>query len=275
MCVSEERNGLRVIDGLRQATCDVPVVHSARAPGLSHLTHSGTHHLSAQKNSPDLAIAFQATEQRLSKLLQDRDRIGRDLHDCVLQSLYAIGLSLDAARRMGGRAPKKAKVQTDHVVEQLNRLIHEIRQLILGLQSDRVQEFDFAAELQALAQVSRQVGTMHIDLAVNESVARLLTLEEKQQIALIAREALSNSVRHGKARRAAISLRRSGPTVRFEVTDDGLGFRRTNRTRVGYGLSNMEARARQLGGRLHLRSQPGRGTDVMVELPIEQPDATQ
>lgn len=273
--MSDERNGLRVIDGLRQATGTVPLGSSARVPGPPAPPRSVPHHPSARKGSPDLALAVHATEQRLSKLLQDRDRMGRDLHDCVLQSLYAIGLSLDAARRMDDRAPKKAKVQTDHAVEQLNRLIQEIRELIIGLQSDTVREFDFMAELQALAQVYHQVGAMRIDLAVNESVARLLTLDEKQQIALIAREALSNSVRHGKARRAAISLRRAGPMVRFEVTDDGIGFRQTNRARVGYGLSNMEARARQLGGRLELRSQPGRGTDVVIELPIEQPVAVQ
>src|SRR5215208_158958 len=79
----------------------------------------------------DLTVALRASEQRLSALLEDRGRLGRDLHDCVLQSLYAIGLSLEHARRLAPKGPPSSRrASPDHAVDQLNGLIQDIRRMI-------------------------------------------------------------------------------------------------------------------------------------------------
>jgi signal transduction histidine kinase len=221
-----------------------------------------------REKSIDLAHALQANEQRLSRLLQDRDRMGRDLHDGVLQSVYAIGLSLETCRRIWRTAPKKSADQCVRAIAQVNRLIHEIRGLILRLESDSLKGFDLQTELQSLVDSYQGAGQTVIDLAVDPAAVSSLTLEESQQVAFIVREALSNSLRHGKAGRAAVSLRLAGGSVRMEIVDNGVGFRQRKTAYRGYGLTNMSARAQQLGGRVTVTSRPRRGTSVILTLPL-------
>lgn len=217
----------------------------------------------------DLRTALKATERRLGALLQDRDRIGRDLHDCVLQSLYAIGLSLETSRRTNPGAHPKAKRAPDHALDQLNALIHQIRRMIRGLETGTVQEFDLASELNTLATTYEQVAHLRITLDLQQEAIDILTGEEEQEILNIVREALSNCVRHAKATRATVSIRMRGTKVRVSVSDDGIGFVADGGRPQGYGLANMEARARKLGGTFRIHSKLGRGTRIIADLALE------
>ena len=214
----------------------------------------------------DLAIALRATEHRLSALLEDRSRFGRDLHDCVLQSLYAIGLSFDVTRR---RPPQDAHGAHDHIMDQLNQLIHDVRRMIQSLATGTVQQFDLASELSTLIAIYEQAGRLRIELDLQPDAIEILTNEEEQEILNIVREALSNCARHAHATHATVSIRRRRKKVRVSVSDDGTGFVPADLRHRGYGLANMTARARKIGGALRVQSRLGKGTHVIAEFSLD------
>ena len=216
----------------------------------------------------ELTTAFKATESRLSKLLEDRSRIGRDLHDSVLQSLYAIGLNIEAARRGRNDQTVERKDTDDRMNLQINQLIHEVRGMIRELESGSVQEFDLSSELSALCTTYEQAGRLCIKLEIQRSAIEVLTHEEEREILNIVREALSNCARHAAATRAAISIRMRDARIRVSIHDNGIGFSAAGQPR-GYGLANMEARAKRLGGALRIQSKTGAGTNVIAEFSLE------
>jgi signal transduction histidine kinase len=216
-----------------------------------------------------LTSALKATEQRLSMLLEDRNRIGRDLHDCVLQSLYAIGLNLAAARRLPFQGSAGSQECHDCIIEQLNRLIHDVRRMIQSLETGTVQEFDLVSELSTLISIYQQTGHLQIESDLQPDAIDILTNEEEQEILSIVREALSNCVRHANATRATVALRTRGSRVRVSISDDGIGFAAADGRHQGYGLANMAARAKKIGGTLRVQSRVGRGTHVIAEFSLE------
>jgi signal transduction histidine kinase len=217
----------------------------------------------------ELTIAFKATESRLSKLLEDRTRIGRDLHDCVLQSLYAIGLNIETARRTGNDQTAEGREADDRMIRQINQLIHEVRGMIRELESGSVQEFDLSSELFDLCTTYEQTGRLHIKLDLQRSAIDILTNEEEREILNIVREALSNCARHANATRAAVSIRMRDAKIRVSIHDDGVGFSTALGRPRGYGLANMEARAKRLGGVLKVQSKTGEGTHIIAEFSLE------
>lgn len=221
---------------------------------------SGVGHASA------LSSSLISMEQRLSALLEDREQISRDLHDSVLQSLYAIGLSLEMAQKISPPLPPTAAQARTHAIEQLNRLIHEIRGTIHRLENGTIQTFNLAEELASLQHIYQQAGGLTITLELQTGAMDLLTLEEEQEILHIVREALSNSVRHAHATHIAIALKTRGKRIRLTIDDNGIGFDLSAQHRRGYGLTNMDARARKLGGALRIMSKPQGGTRLAVEL---------
>lgn len=225
---------------------------------------------SDETSSRDLIDALKAMEQRLNALLEDRSRLGRDLHDGILQSLYAIGLNLEAARRAHHSNDQDADRSHHGVIGQINQLITETRHMIRGLTEGTVQEFDLGEELSALKAVYDQICRAQITLSLDPTALDLLTKEEEQEILHIVREAVSNCVRHAQATHADIAIRKRGERIRVAVSDDGTGFATAaGSVKRGYGLANMEARARKIGGNLTVRSEVGRGTDVILEFALE------
>jgi signal transduction histidine kinase len=221
------------------------------------------------RSSGDLIMSLRATEARLSSLLEDRSRISRDLHDSVLQSLYAIGLSLETSHRTNTSPQPGADRAYRHAVDQLNHLIHEVRGMIKGLTDGSVQDVNLSEELRKLAGSYEQLGGITITLSLQSSALDVLTREEEQEILNIVREALSNCIRHAEATHAEVTIRTHGNRVRISICDDGKGFIETGAHPKGYGLMNMEARAKKLGGRLLLRSKPGQGTRLTAEFLLE------
>ena len=217
----------------------------------------------------ELTTAYKATERRLSQLLEDRSRIGRDLHDCVLQSLYAIGLNIETSRRVQPSQTPEAKASDDMMIQQVNQLIHEVRGMIREVESGTVQAFDLRAELCALCSTYEQSGCIRIKLDLQSSALEVLTNEEEREILNIVREALSNCVRHAHASRAIVSVRKREGRIRVSVFDDGVGFSPASPHHRGYGLANMEARAKKLGGQLRIQSKVGKGTHLVAEFSLE------
>jgi signal transduction histidine kinase len=261
--VTESRTRLQLLEGGAKPTSAVSIVPAVRTLKETVIMRE------LEPCAGELAIAYKATESRLSKLLEDRSRIGRDLHDCVLQSLYAIGLSIETAQRTRSDQTEEMKEADGRMIHQINQLIHEVRGMIRELESGNVREFDLSSELAALCTTYEQTGRLHIKLDLQRSAIDVLTNEEEREILNIVREALSNCTRHARATRAAVSIRMREGRIRVNVHDDGIGFPAAVGRPRGYGLANMEARAKRLGGALRIHSKTGEGTQIIAEFSLE------
>ena len=264
-----EGKKLHIIDGFRQSSRPSRRPQAGQGAGVTQ--YRGRDFISKQAAPVEgqLTVALKETEARLSSLLEDRTRISRDLHDSVLQSLYAIGLSLETSHRITASPRSGANRTHSHTVDQLNHLIHEVRSIIKGLTDGSVQEVNLEEELRKLAASYEQIGGVTIALGLQPSALDVLTREEEQEILNIVREALSNCVRHAQASHIDVTVRTHNNRIRISVRDNGKGFAVTDQRVKGYGLMNMETRAKKLGGSLLLQSKPGQGTRITAEFLLE------
>lgn len=261
--VTVGKKRFEVLDGGLLTTSRLSISQSTRPVKQSY----GWTHL--EPCAGELTTAYKATERRLHMLLEDRTRIGRDLHDCVLQSLYAIGLGIETNHKIRHDNNQEAKSSDAGMIEQINQLIHEVRGMIRELESGTIQEFDLASELNTLRTTYEQTGHLHVRLDLHRNALEVLTHEEEREILNIVREALSNCARHAHASRATVAIRMKDTRIRVTIQDDGIGFSTVVGHSGGYGLANMEARAKKLGGTLRVQSKTGGGTHVTAEFSLE------
>jgi len=203
-------------------------------------------------------------EQR-NLLLADRERIGRDLHDGIIQSLYAAGLRLEDAAADESAAEARRKVRG--VMDALNQVIREIRAYVFDLQ----EMGEDGSLIQRLADLVREtrLNTM-LEAEFNVHGTRCAyPVQRVPQLYQIAQEALSNAVRHARAHRVQMELSFFPDHLRLQLSDDGCGFdlEQVRRGSRGLGLRTMGDRAALLGGTLFVDTQPGSGTRVTVEVP--------
>jgi len=206
----------------------------------------------------------------LAAAQRERDKISRDLHDGTIQSLYAIQLGLGHTVEKLDAEPAKAGRELSEVRRDLDAVIAEIRQFITA-EAGTDKPVDFSAVLQALVQRARTGTAAQIALHCDPGASRRLTGDQAVQLANIAREALSNSLRHAKPQRVEIALFSDGETVVLEISDDGTGFDPKTPGRSGVGLTSMLSRAQEVGGTLEIRSSPGEGTCIVVRVPAFSP----
>ena len=216
------------------------------------------------------AVAIQnarlyAQLERLA-VLEERTRIGMDLHDGVIQSIYAVGLTLESTRLALPEGADEAATLLDTAIGGLNDAIRDIRNFILDLRPRR-----FAGDVQqGMAQLARefQANTMvPVSMSIPERLDDL-PLPLGRAIFLTTQEALANIARHARAKRVDIALYCSPSRLTLKVQDDGRGFDTQNQAlRLGHGLANMQARAESLGGIFDIRSNPDAGTTITLDLP--------
>jgi signal transduction histidine kinase len=145
----------------------------------------------------------------------------------------------------------------------LNETIHDVRNFIIGLEPEALRLQTFSQAITALLEVMRSMRAFRSTVDVNEALAARLTLAQRVQALQIAREAVSNALRHGAPSHIHIALRERGEFAEFEIADDGRGFDPATAPE-GKGLTNFAERARELGGELTLDSKPGEGTRVRL-----------
>jgi len=270
----KDRQGFQIIDGFRHSSGKPAHQRAALAPGTSRDSDQSLSCLLQEQAGSSLASALKASERRLSALLHDRSRIGRELHDSVLQALYAIGLSLAQSHELRRGAPQAGPRARDQAADQLHTLIQDIRRMILTVESDRVDPFRLVPELQALAQTVARVSELQIRVEVEPAAEEILTGEEARELVTITREALSNCVRHARATRIVIALRRIGSRVQLSICDNGSGFDVEHGQAKGIGFAQMENLVRKIGGRLDIQSTVGRGTCITADVYLEPMLAT-
>ncbi|HEX7346184.1 MAG TPA: GAF domain-containing sensor histidine kinase [Candidatus Limnocylindrales bacterium] len=200
-------------------------------------------------------------------VVDERERIGKDLHDGIIQTLYGISLSLEDVPEIMVTDAVEAAARVDRAIDTLNAAIADLRQFVVGLRPEQVDRTDLIGLLAALADQVRQRDVMDIELELPDQRIDL-PAHGRGELLHIAREALSNSARHSRATFVRITLGRDGPLLRLEVADDGVGFDAGQPPPSGHhGLANMRDRAAALGGSLEIESGEG-GTTIIVRVPL-------
>lgn len=206
--------------------------------------------------------------RRISLLEQDRERIKRDLHDGILQSLYSVGLNIAAAKLLMTPAQPEAAGQVDFASAQLDHAIREIRQFLnTDLGTHEEEEESLELQLRAVVKYVTRTAPVTCQVELDPRAIELIPREHRRQLLYILRESMSNCVRHAKPDAMMVSLTtEAGGEVMLTVEDDGTGFTSRETDRRRHGLKNLTTRADQIGGRLYISSIPGHGTRLMLKL---------
>lgn len=214
--------------------------------------------------------ALERSESELRRNLEERARLGRDLHDGVIQSLYAAGMGLVGIRATLRPDQTEAATRLEQTRAALNETIHDVRNFIIGLEPEALRLQTFSQAVGALFDAMRSLGAFRATVDIDEALAARLTLAQRVHALQILREAVSNALRHGAATQLHVVLRTEGDFAEFEVNDNGRGFDPSAASPQGKGLRNFAERARELGAELAVHSQPNRGTTVKLTFSLHR-----
>ncbi len=211
--------------------------------------------------------------QRLA-VVDERDRIGRDLHDSAIQSIYGQTLALEDVSELMDDDPAEAKRRVDNAIDALHAVIRDIRNFIFGLRPVLLESGNLSDGLRYLAgELHRNGGVeVEVDIAADSVIVKGLPIELVADLLAITREALSNVARHASAGRATVRLDASDDGLELLVSDDGRGFDVDHASEGGHlGIANIRARSEALGGTFSLQSAAGGGTTIIIRVPHRPP----
>jgi two-component system sensor histidine kinase DevS len=206
--------------------------------------------------------------QRLA-VVDERDRISKDLHDGIIQNMYAVGLSLEDVPELMGDEPAEAALRVERAIESIHLAIQDIRNFIFGLRPELLAGASLIGGIAALVEDYRHNTMIDLELRVPDSVDEPAADVTGQLLGIVS-ESLSNVVRHSRASRAIVALTSPDDRPDFElrIEDNGVGFDPAHVGKLGHqGLANMRDRAVQIGATLTIDSQPGAGSLVVVHFP--------
>ena len=210
--------------------------------------------------------------QRMA-VVEERERIGRDLHDGIIQAIYGVGLSLEVVPDLMLEDAAEATARIDRAIDALNLTIRDIRNFIFGLRPELVEEQDLLSGLATLASELRLNSMIDVELSTEHAVEVELPPDVRGELMKIVREALSNVARHSQASRATLRLTGADGTLTMTIGDNGRGFAVDSAPAGSHqGLTNMRRRAAALGGELRVESDVGVGTRIIVRLPAASHD---
>ena len=200
-------------------------------------------------------------------VIEERNRLARELHDAVNQTLFSVSLTADAAALLVDRQPEKAKEQLGEVRELVRAAMAEMRSLIFELRPADVAADGLATTLQKHVDVLRRVYATEIELRTDRAQAGAGI---EREVFRIVQEALANALKHSGAEHVGVHVRTTGGRLFATVSDDGAGFDpEGSLARRHLGLISMRERAEAIGGALEVRSAPGTGTTVQMEIELD------
>lgn len=217
-----------------------------------------------------LAIENARLHQNARRLavLEERDRIGMDLHDGIIQSIYGVGLTLEHARLVIDEDPAKARSQIEDAIRDLNHTIGDIRTYILDLRPRQLGDENLMTGLKRLLAEYRANTLGEAVLSGNPDDVADLPKPQALVLFHICQEALANAAKHAKAKKVDVSLWVTERRVMLEVRDEGPGFDVDQVSmNIGHGLVNMRTRAHQANGDVEISSTAGVGTTVLAWVP--------
>jgi two-component system sensor histidine kinase DevS len=204
-------------------------------------------------------------------VLEERERIAMDLHDGIIQSIYAVGLILEYVRIQMREAESVAYEKLEQAIKGLNVVIGDIRSYILDLQPSRIQIDDLEQAFQQLVREFKANARTDLDCKIEAESISNLPQPIATELFLIAQEALANVAKHAGATRVLLNLQQIDDELHLQVIDNGQGFKvNTAPVILGHGLSNMRERAQNIGGKLEIVSNPTEGTTVSVRLDVSR-----
>jgi signal transduction histidine kinase len=206
-------------------------------------------------------------EGQLKEMVQDRERLLHDLHDGLIQSLYSIGLRIESkAVEISGNPPLDLGPFLSGTTSEINRLMSDLRSSLQGSARFIRQVGSLSGSLSALVGRFQGQGTSRYHLECPAELDEKVSHDQALEIHAICSEALMNAMRHAHASEVRVSLKAKDSGLILEISDDGSGF--SPERGVGLGLGSMRQRAVHLGARLDWFSVPGKGTRVVLDLPL-------
>jgi signal transduction histidine kinase len=203
--------------------------------------------------------------ERMQALSRERERIGRELHDGTIQSIYAAGLMLEGARYSMASEPASARAQLTRAIESLNQTIKDIRRYIFDLRGEMPDD-NLEAGLRKILKDFRINTLLETEFIVEGERARVGP-ERRQHIFQIARETLTNVARHAQARRVEVSLCYGANELELSMSDDGIGLTALPINGRGQGMRNIRERTRLLDGALDMHTAPNEGLTLTLTVP--------
>ena len=230
----------------------------------------------AQRKSETLLAELQEAHKQLQTytgqaeelaISEERNRLARELHDSVAQTMYGLTLQSEAANRRL-REGKLEKVEDDLVFFQASaqQTLQEIRLLIFELRPPELEEVGLAGALQE--RISNVESRSGLKISLDFDALDSLSPEIEIDLYRIALEALNNILKHAQAKSIRLTVRNKQRSVWMEIEDDGLGFDVELQNQNGLGLKSMRERVAQMKGELKIQSAPGKGTIITVEAPL-------
>lgn len=261
----------------------LPVEAGSRTPWAAERAQAvGLEHFAKISNERGAALAqehgarlraeedLQVNRTLLGQSVAERVRLGRELHDNICQTLFAVCLTLESVQKRSTLVPELQQ-RVDQCMVELRRLNQEVRAYLAELEPARVTGQSFASALTDLIGTFASDENVRIEQRLDDEAVAQIPPIQIAEIMNILREAVSNSLRHGRARHITLLAGRSDQTVALAVHDDGQGFTPSAASPAGHGLGNMQARATALGGSLRIESASGKGTRVLLTLPVASP----
>jgi signal transduction histidine kinase len=215
------------------------------------------------------------TRQKLkhSAVLEERNRIARELHDTLEQELAGITMQLDLATDCFQQAPRVAQQALETARDMSRHSMIEARRSVWDLRCQLLQHGDLVSAISQIVEplVSREHAKVNVN--IKGSPVRLPGQKE-MNLLRIAQEASANAVKHGRAQQVQIELLYASTSICLTVTDDGTGFAASQTSPTGhFGLLDMRERAQSMGSELKIDSEPGRGTRITVNVPMNSSEA--
>jgi len=203
--------------------------------------------------------------ERLQALADDRERIGRELHDGIIQSIYAAGLLLESIQPIIPTNPERAQGQLGRVIDSLNNTIQDIRRYIFDLRSD-MSDDDLRTGIERLLRDFHVNTLLETEFEVVGAPVEIGSVTRRRHIFQIVREALANTAKHARARWVKVRLDFDTDNLSMTISDDGIGMEKLL-VGKGYGLRNIRERTRLLDGTLRIESAPGAGVTYHLTVP--------
>lgn len=209
-----------------------------------------------------------AEQARYTAVIEERQRLARELHDAVSQQLFAISMTATALGRTLEKDIERAKKQVTLVEEMSSVAQSEMRALLLHLRPVRLDGKSFNDALKELLQELSAKSHIAVHWEMDEDVRLAKGVED--QLFRIVQEALSNTLRHSRADRLEMKLLRRADGIRLTIRDNGTGFDLSQKKQASYGLASMSERVSEIGGFMNLVTAPGKGTRVEIRVPMPE-----
>ncbi len=217
------------------------------------------------------AVVFherQSLESKRSIVMEERERIGMDLHDGIIQSLYGVGLSLQNAMLQMDNDELEGKQHIDDALDSINESIRDIRAYILDLRPRQLRNQDLYLGIESLIREFRANTLVDVELEKDIKHIEHISDESAEILFHVCQEALGNIAKHAKATKVNVRLWETSQRVMLKVNDDGVGFDLAKiNQRLGHGLSNMSTRVETVGGGIEIISIRHQGTTVLAWVP--------